>query len=182
MEFTIKDNNTKSFRSFGWFLLFLHIIAAAMVILRSNSKEQVYTAYGMIGTLLLLNILYFYLNRKADYFKFYQIIIYIIFCMFWLILEGIIAMLICVVIFSLSWMVQSRKTNIRFTDDAIIIKGPISSKAYPWREIQHAILKDNLLTVEFISNRLIQVEIVPNTNIDEATFNAFVIKKFENIK
>ena len=177
MEFTIKDNNAKSFRSFGWFLLFLHIIAAAVVILRSSSREQVYAAYGMIGTLLLLNILYFYLNRKADYFKVYQIIIYVIFCIFWLVLEGISAMLICAIILSLSWMVQCRKTNIRFTDDAIIIKGPISSKTYPWKEIEHAILKDNLLTIEFISNRLIQVEIVSTTVLDEAVFNAFVLNK-----
>jgi hypothetical protein len=45
---------------------------------------------------------------------------------------------------------------------------------FPWAEMDNVILKDNLLTIDFKSNKIIQVEIVePARGVDETEFNLF---------
>lgn len=45
-------------------------------------------------------------------------------------------------------------------------------KKYEWNELNNVILKDNLLTIDFKNNRIVQAEIM-NQDINEDEFNAF---------
>lgn len=48
------------------------------------------------------------------------------------------------------------------------------SSEYPWTGFSNVILRDNILTLDFNSNRLIQWEIENEESINEAEFNEFV--------
>lgn len=52
-------------------------------------------------------------------------------------------------------------------------------KRYKWNELNNVILKDNLLTLDFKNNKLLQREI--NTPVNEATFNAFAREQLNKV-
>jgi len=49
-------------------------------------------------------------------------------------------------------------------------------KQYAWHEVDNLILKDNILTIDFKNNKLLQFTLneADNKNLDEANFNRFV--------
>lgn len=74
------------------------------------------------------------------------------------------------------WLVKFliRKPAIEFTNKGIKIKKLLISPAYQWSEFANIILKDNLLTLDFKNNRLIQVNVDnPKSSVDEIAFNEF---------
>ena len=52
-----------------------------------------------------------------------------------------------------------------------------------WNEVSNLILKDNILTIDFKNNKLIQHTINENENkgLDETAFNTFVQQQLNNI-
>lgn len=66
-------------------------------------------------------------------------------------------------------------------DDNGVLFNTLPKKSYPWREIRHIVLKDNLLTIDFKNNRLLQKEVSENVALDlEKEFNAFCKERLEN--
>jgi hypothetical protein len=55
----------------------------------------------------------------------------------------------------------------------VVVKKMIGSTVYEWEQFGNLILKDNLLTLDFKNNKVLQLEIEENTAIDEKAFNAF---------
>lgn len=53
-----------------------------------------------------------------------------------------------------------------------IVKRNIPTKKYTWDQFSNVILKDNILTLDFKNNKLLQAEIEP-ANINEEAFNTF---------
>ena len=51
-------------------------------------------------------------------------------------------------------------------------------KKYQWRQLNNVILKDNLLTIDFKNNRLLQAEIT-NDDINEKQFNNFAKEQLD---
>ncbi|MEO5892804.1 MAG: hypothetical protein ABIQ31_21320 [Ferruginibacter sp.] len=68
----------------------------------------------------------------------------------------------------------NRKPMILVTGEGVTVKKLLSSPAYQWNEFSNIILKDNLLTIDFKNNKLIQVSIDESKmTIDEKEFNEF---------
>jgi hypothetical protein len=64
--------------------------------------------------------------------------------------------------------------EIGFTDDHIVFNG-LFKKKRTWSEIEHLVLKDGLLTINFRNNKFLQREIDHGENeASEAEFNAWV--------
>ncbi len=61
-------------------------------------------------------------------------------------------------------------------DSSIIEQKNFPWKKYKWNELKNVILKDDMLTMDFKNNKLMQAEIV-NADIDESEFNAFAKKQ-----
>ncbi len=81
-----------------------------------------------------------------------------------------------VILLVYGWLVKFliRKPAIEFTNKGIRIKKLLISPAYQWNEFSNIILKDNLLTLDFKNNRLIQVNVDdPKSPVDEIAFNEF---------
>ena len=52
-------------------------------------------------------------------------------------------------------------------------------KLFEWDLFDNVLLKDDILTLDFKSNRIMQAEIDPVTDVDETKFNAFVGSQVE---
>ena len=64
-----------------------------------------------------------------------------------------------------------------FDDVEIRIKKTFLSKTYAWESFNNVILKDNLLTLDFKNNKVLQLELDSNVKPDEKQFNDYCNKK-----
>lgn len=174
-QFFIKDNSQKAFQSFFVFLLFLHLLAAAILILSTPDKKLLSIGYISAGIFLISIISFRFFKFRKKLFKLYQIIVSILFSAFWFLQAGILGMILCIILLSFLQILQTKKTSILFSADKIIVKNALFSKNYSWPHVDYVVLKDGLLTINLKSNRIIQVEVVDGP-CDETIFNAFTEK------
>ncbi len=64
--------------------------------------------------------------------------------------------------------------SIIFSETEIVLKS-VFRKKYLWFDIDHIILKDDLLTVDFRDNRILQKEV--SSTVNEAAFNRWCLNK-----
>ena len=81
--------------------------------------------------------------------------------------------IICMLLFLL-YTISIQKIIYSF-DTSFIKQKNFPWKKHQWNELSNVILKDNLLTIDFKNNKLMQAEII---NQDEAEFNALKKKSF----
>ena len=69
--------------------------------------------------------------------------------------------------------------EIGISDDHIVIN-TFFRKKYRWSELSNVILKDNLLTLDFKNNKILQREIEPHiSNVNEKEFNEFCAEQLQ---
>jgi hypothetical protein len=67
--------------------------------------------------------------------------------------------------------------EIGFSDDHVVFNR-LFKKKHAWSEIEHVVLKDGLLTINFANNRIFQHEIDSGENeASEAEFNEWVLQR-----
>jgi hypothetical protein len=171
--FTLKDNNQKAFNSFFWFLFFLHLIAAAVIAVNaSNSYQKNTAAFSFIIFLVITAVFYLFKNKFKQ--KNYQLALFVVMVLFWLALAAWLPAIIVTIAIIFAFFILQKKSVAIFSGETIIITRSLFKKTYNWADIQNAVLKDNLLSVDFKNNHLLQIEIVTdNIIIDENSFNQF---------
>ena len=72
----------------------------------------------------------------------------------------------------------NKKPVIKIATNGVTLQTLFSSPTYPWNDFSNVILKDNLLTLDFKNNKLVQVNTDENQALaDETVFNDYC-KKF----
>ena len=66
---------------------------------------------------------------------------------------------------------------VEMDEEKITVKRMIGSSEYEWEQFSNIILKDNLLTLDFKNNKVLQLEVDEKTAIDQTTFNIFCAGK-----
>jgi hypothetical protein len=69
-----------------------------------------------------------------------------------------------------------QKIQLVFTQEKVF-KLNFPGKEFEWDVFNNVILKDNILTLDFKNNKLIQAEIEKSQNINEQQFNSFAQSK-----
>lgn len=173
-SFTLKDNNEKAYNQFTWFLFFLHIIAAAVFALNTNDSRVKISIYILLGFYALLSIVYFFYRTHKKAFETFSLILALLYANFWFQHVGIIAVIIFALVYIIVTAVKGKKTTVLFSAEGIQLGRVFKTIIFPWTEIEHVILKDNILTIDFKTNKIIQVEIIETAKaVDEYEFNLF---------
>ncbi len=88
------------------------------------------------------------------------------------------AIIFSVLIFVMAVVIKSVyvQPTAQFYDNEIKIKKTFVSKIYQWDNFNNVVLKDNLLTLDFKNNRVLQLEILDG-NTSEKEFNSFCASK-----
>jgi membrane-associated HD superfamily phosphohydrolase len=173
-SFTLKDNNQKAYNQFTWFLFFLHIVAAAVFILNSNDPATRLKIYILLGFYALLSIVYFMYRKHQKAFETFSLILALLYANFWFQHVGILAVIAFAAVYIMVTLVKGKRTTVLFSAEGIHLTRVFKTIIFPWPEIENAILKDNLLTIDFKTNKIIQVEIIENAKaVDETEFNLF---------
>ena len=173
-SFTLKDNNQKAYNQFTWFLFFLHIIAAAVFALNTADNKVRLNVYILLAFYAMLSIIYFMYRKHQKALETFSLILALLYANFWFQHAGIIAVIAFALVYITVTLVKGKRTTVFFSDEGIHLTRVFKTIIFPWAEIENAILKDNLLTIDFKTNKIIQVEIIEGAKlIDETEFNLF---------
>lgn len=177
-SFTIKDNNEKSYRTFIWFLFFLHIVAAGIFVLQATDNKVRLSLYILLGFYALLSSLYLSFRNHPKAFETFSLVLALLYANFWFQHVGIAATIIFGVIFLAVSIVQGKRTQVLFTGEGIHLTRVFKTVVFPWQAMSNVILKDDILTIDFKSNKIIQVELAENNlAVDESEFNTFCTRQ-----
>lgn len=173
-NFTLKDNNEKSYKQFIWFLFFLHIVAAGLFALNAAGNLDRLSAVILLGFFAILYIVYYFFRKHVKAFETFSLILALLYANFWFQHVGIIAVIIFALVYLVVVMLQGKKTTVLFSEEGVHLTRVFKTVVFPWAALDNVILKDNLLTIDFKTNKIIQVEIAePNKALDEMEFNLF---------
>ena len=182
MEYTVvlKDNREKAYKTFVWFLFFLHIVAAAFFALNTIDKNIRLGIYIVLGFYVLISGLYFILRKRKKAFETFSLTMALFYANFWLKHVGAIALFIFGAIFLFADVMQRRKSRLLFSEKGIKVTKALKTVFHDWYEMQYLILKDRILTVDLKSNKIIQAEITEEAFVlNEKEFNSFCISQLE---
>jgi hypothetical protein len=165
-EITLKNEKEKSYRLIILLLVVLHVLLFSLLLFDNGLWRKAVSA-------LVLTVLYsgyrLLITRTAGQ-KFtlgsgYFIVMAIFFTdnIWWL---GLIDFILSI----LSGIAVS-PVMYSFTPEQVK-KVPFPFKKYQWNQFSNVILKDNILTLDFKTNKLLQAE-VDTKNIDDQAFNTF---------
>lgn len=180
-HFTLKDNNQKTFRLFVWFLFFLHVAAAAVLAINTADENVRLGIYILLGFYALISIFYYFFRKEVKAFDTFSLIMALLYANFWLKHVGVVALFIFGLVYLFVYVVQGKKTTVAFSTEGIHIARIFKTVIHPWTQTDNVIIKDNLLTIDLSSNKLIQAEVVENiAREDEINFNRFCADQLKN--
>jgi hypothetical protein len=89
---------------------------------------------------------------------------------------GYIGMGILMFVLAIMGWKSVQKVIIRFNDKAILYPSIFYQKNLPWSQVSNCMVKDNVLTIDLKSNKLMQftVQEAENSELNEEEFNRFV--------
>lgn len=180
-SFKLQDNKERPYRQFTWFLFSLHLVAAGIFAL--NAKEHVVqlSLSILMGFYIIIAAVYYLVRTKKNALETTSLILALLYANFWFTHVGIIALIIFAVIFLFVTIVQGKKTAIQIAETGVHITRVFKTVTFPWAAMDNVILKDSLLTIDFKTNKIIQVEIAETAQaIDEAEFNKFCTGQIQN--
>lgn len=98
----------------------------------------------------------------------------------WLFVPGLRWFFIFFVLFVLFDHQARQPLEIGISDEKIVIN-TFFRKRYLWSSFNNVVLKDNLFTLDFKNNKILQKEIEPYaTNVNEKEFNLFCLEQISN--
>jgi hypothetical protein len=179
-SFTLKDNNLKAYYLFTWFLFFLHVTAAAFTLNNDDDKVKL-SMYILLGFYAVIGIVYYFCRKRTMATETFSLVLALFYGHFWLQHAGIIAMLIFAAVYITVTLIKGKRTTVLITEEGIHLTRMFKTATFPWGAMENVVLKDNLLTMDFTTNKIIQVEILENSKmVDETEFNFFCGQQLNN--
>ncbi len=174
-EFNIEVKNEK-IRTYHIITLLVVILNVLFFMYSLFDSSQRKSALISLAFILIYTIYRYYKTKKDYNIFFFDEWIYFLLMLLWV--DNYLAAFICMILF-LSYTISLQK--IIYSFDTLVIK----QKVFPWRkhqwnELSNVVLKDNLLTIDFKSNKIIQGEIA-NIAIKEEDFNDFAKKQVSDL-
>ena len=170
-KIVLQNKKEKIYSIISWLIIFLNFLAFIYLGI-AKITEQI--KYPLFGASLLAVLLIFYLIKKdkkeSKNNKF--IIFFIIIFLIWSLMGFYLPAAINLGLFffqNITW----RKLEILIADESITYPS-FPKKVIQWNELSNIILKDDLLTIDFKNNKIIQ-QLIEKTEhpVNEKEFNDF---------
>ncbi len=173
----LPDEKHKTIRYVTLFILLINCFVFGYIYF--NSPVEKNSNVSLMGMLISVSALVFFLIQffTGRLAAFRPGIAFIILSFFWIIL-GNYLLALCVAIFAVFGFFADKKLMVVFDEDKITYPSfPV--KYFYWKEISNVVLKDHVLTIDLLNNKLIQAVIdkASRDEVDEASFNTFCRKQ-----
>jgi|PersoiStandDraft_1058852.scaffolds.fasta_scaffold55615_2 hypothetical protein len=171
-DITLKNDKLKVYRTFTLFIVVLQTLFFIYLLFVDTFRNQAIIGLSIITLYTLYRILYTRHYKATFYF---DSVIYLLLSLFWL--DTIWLFLVYFLLLLLLQIIE-KGTRFSFCKNEIIMIG-FPGKKYQWNQFSNIVLKDNILTLDFKNNKLLQAEIT-TININEDAFNTFAKEQLVN--
>jgi len=171
-EIEIKNEKLKSYRIITLLIVILNSLFFIFLIFKTSQSKS---ALISIGFILSYTVYRFYISKKNKQSFFFDEWIYFLLMILW-VNDNILLAITNLVLFLL-YTISIQKIIYVF-DSSLIKQKNFPWKKYQWNEFSNVIIKDNLLTMDFKNNKLIQGEIITD-EIDETEFDEFAKERLK---
>ena len=153
----------------------LAVAAVASFVYAGQENYYISIALGIV-----LVLLSFYLKTFLNRFKVNRLLLLVIASVFTYITTDTIAFAAVLLVHGLFFELLKKKIWVQIDADAVTVHNIISNKVHIWTSIQNVILKDDILTIDFNNDRLLQSEIIQSKPaVDESIFNKFCFEQLQ---
>jgi len=171
-EITLKNEKLRLYNRISWIILGIHIIIFLYLGLFARDKD---TASASIATLIMIGfcfLLKYYLYKTKKKWQLSVNAFFFLLIIGWTGNHQYLLSIIPAVFYILS-SATVRKFIVAFSTEKIIYPS-FPSKTIHWTELNTAVLKDGLLTIDFKNNKIIQQYVDESkTVVNEQEFNDF---------
>ena len=168
-EIEIKNEKIKSYMMITLLIVVLNSLFFIFLLFDISQRKNALISLGFI---LAFTGYRFYISKKNNQSFFFNEWIFFLLMILWV--DNYLIAIISMILFLL-YAIALQKFTYNF-DSSIIKQKNFPWKKYQWNELRNVILKDDMLTMDFKNNKLLQAEIV-NPGINESEFNAFAKKQ-----
>ncbi len=174
----LKNEKLASYNRLGLFILLIHFLYFTGYFLKVNSNVNFLLLAGGIAAAFLgfvLNISSATKNKKP---MIPFVVMFVIMAIAW---AGLVNYWLTAAMIILAFLdvTVRKKPTVVFFDDRISIQA-FPGKTYEWEDMSNVILKDDILTLDFKNDRLMQAEIDGDSfHVDEIGFNEFCTRRLE---
>jgi hypothetical protein len=176
---SIKNEKLSSFNKVGVFILLAHLLYFGYYFLKVNTNVNFIAPVAGIAVSFLgiaLNLGSFSRNKQPaiPYW-----LLFILMSAAWAGLEQYLFCIAMILLGTFDLMIR-KKPQFIFTDNNVEQKN-FPSKIVEWAELNNVVLKDNILTIDFKNDKLIQAEIdVESYDVDDEEFNAYCLVNLQS--
>lgn len=171
----IPNEKAATYKIVTLIVLLLNFFMFGFVFMHASAASS--SAAAVAGLLCSGIATVYYLLNKKHLRSPYLEMIFFADAVLWLLWANYIAALLMVIFSFLSYY-ATKKIQITFTDDEIIYPSfPV--KKYAWSEVENVVWKDDILTIDLKSNKLLQLNINKSfaEGFDAAAFNEFAAQR-----
>ncbi len=182
-EFILKNEKLKSYNKISLSFKLIYLAAIFFFIWREHNLISLTLSIVLVVLLaagLLINYFSKPLLKQQSFIK----------SIAWDVIAGVAFIVIfkyywfafAIILIGVFEFLATRKLKIFFFSEKIQLDFFIR-KNIDWQQLNNAILKDRLITIDFKNDRLIQVEIAPESyDVDEVAFNQFCQNQLQTQK
>jgi len=173
-DIIVKNDKIKSYRSIALIILMLNLAIFIFMLFYDDYRYEAASAILLVGIYIFMRLYFVKKYQQGNYLD--QVIMFVL-AGCWFGLQNYF-MVAALVVLGVLYHLALQKLQFVFTAEKVI-KLNFPGKEFDWEVFNNVVLKDNILTLDFKNNRLIQAEIDQSQNINEQQFNSFVKSKLK---
>jgi hypothetical protein len=167
-DIVLKNDKIKSYRNIAMIVLLLNLAIFIYLLFFDEYRYEAASAILLVGIYVFMRLYFIKKYNQGNYLD--QIILFVL-AGCWLGLQNYL-MVTALVILGILYHLTLQKIQFVFTREKVT-RFSFPAKEYDWNLFNNVILKDNVLTLDFKNDKLIQAEIENQKSINEQQFNSF---------
>jgi hypothetical protein len=171
-EFVLKTEKLPSYNRISYIVFVLHALCFFFIAIIADNKP--FQRYALTGSIIcvvwtVLNLLRYY---SSNYQRLRFTPGYLFVCFVWIMIQQYWVAAVVILLALLDYF-SRRELIVRFTKEQVEYPS-FPPRTIGWPQLQHVIIKDGLLTIDFMNNKMVQAEVDEETlSEEEKTFNLF---------
>jgi hypothetical protein len=168
IDIVLKNEKVRTYYIISWFIFIIHLGYFSFLFYNKQPGGK----YGLIYIAIAITYrAVLYITQKKPFHP--DDLFYVLMSWAWMDMNNYLMGVLLMVLW-IFYMFATRKQIISFSKQDIK-KRYFPMRKYSWDEVDNALVKDDILTIDFKNNKIIQAEVESPVNQEE--FNAFASKQ-----
>ncbi|MEO6289699.1 MAG: hypothetical protein ABIO76_07260 [Ginsengibacter sp.] len=171
-EIILKNEKLNAYRFFALLMVLLNTAIFIFLLAYDDQRYEAAAALMLIGIYIFIRL--YFAKKNNDKYYFDEIIFFVL-AGSWIGIQNYVMVAVCVVL-GILYHLSLQKLKFVFTNN-FVLKLNFPKTEYSWDRFTNVVLKDKILTLDLVNNKLMQLEIENENMIDEYGFNEFARKQ-----